>query len=598
MRTLLLTALVLTTACGVSDPARQTSLAFTVSMEPPGEHLFHVTLRAGGLQGELQDFKMPVWMPGYYRRMDYARHVRNFRAEDGTGNPLPSEQVTHNTWRVATGGASDVRVHYDVEGTRAFVAENFLDETRAFIAPPGLYMHVEGMIDHPVTVTIDPPAGWQRISTGLDPVEGQPNTFSAPDFDVLFDCPTLLGNQELLEFQVQGIPHRVVLEYVPPHVDREKMLADLQRVVETASGILGDIPYKHYTFLMIGRGNGGIEHLNSAAIAFNSDRLDAPDSYRGWLSYVTHEYFHHYNPKRIRPIALGPFDYDTENLTHMLWVSEGFTSYYQNIVMVRAGLMTQEQYLERIQNLLAGFENSTGRRYQSVAENSWDIWHGSQIGGDRRTSVSYYSKGPAIGVLLDLKIRHETGNKQSLDDVMRGLYQQYYLEKKRGFTDAEFRQECERVAGADLSDVFEAVWTTKDIDYAKYLSYAGLEIDLSPKPAEGVELGVNAKVLDRKLLVAGVSAGSPAEKAGLAAGDEIVDVAGKPASVVVLADALESGRPGQTLRLAIARNGTTRQSQIVLSANRQRSFALKPVANPTEQQKAILADWLRTPQGN
>jgi predicted metalloprotease with PDZ domain len=181
---------------------------------------------------------------------------------------------------------------------------------------------------------------------------------------------------------------------------------------------------------------------------------------------------------------------------------------------------------------------------------------------------------------------------------MRGLYQQYYLEKKRGFTDAEFRQECERVAGADLSDVFEAVWTTKDIDYAKYLSYAGLEIDLSPKPAEGVELGVNAKVLDRKLLVAGVSAGSPAEKAGLAAGDEIVDVAGKPASVVVLADALESGRPGQTLRLAIARNGTTRQSQIVLSANRQRSFALKPVANPTEQQKAILADWLRTPQGN
>ena len=268
---------------------------------------------------------------------------------------------------------------------------------------------------------------------------------------------------------------------------------------------------KQYTFLMMGAGNGGIEHMNSASISFKGDSLGNPNGYQGWLSYVSHEYFHHYNVKRIRPLALGPFDYDRENLTSMLWVSEGLTVYYQDIVMVRAGLTTRDQYLDKMARTIAGVENASGHRYQSTTESSLFAWGGSGIGGDRNTSVSYYSKGTALGALLDLKIRNESKNGKSLDDVMRALYRKYYQGKKRGFTDAEFQQECESAAGGPLAEVFEYASTTKDIDYPKYFAYAGLEIDVTAADGKGAYLGVNTRSQDGKLLVAGVSAGSPAQ---------------------------------------------------------------------------------------
>jgi predicted metalloprotease with PDZ domain len=168
-----------------------------------------------------------------------------------------------------------------------------------------------------------------------------------------------MGSQELLRFEVQGVPHDVAIENVPAAVDRQKILADLKKMVETATRLIGDVPYKRYAFLLIGAGNGGVEHLNSASIAFNGNSLNSETGYRTWLSYVAHEYFHNFNVKRIRPIALGPFDYDTENLTNMLWVSEGLSVYYEDVVVERAGLMTRAQFLERLQNSMGKFENAS-----------------------------------------------------------------------------------------------------------------------------------------------------------------------------------------------------------------------------------------------
>ena len=206
----------------------------------------------------------------------------------------------------------------------------------------------------------------------------------------------------MLQFEVQGRPHRVVIENVAATVDRAKMLADLKKMVETATQLIGDIPYRHYTFLMMGTGNGGIEHMNSAAIAFNGASLNTENGYRGWLSYVAHEYFHNFNVKRIRPIALGTFDYETENLTNMLWVSEGLSVYYQDLVTLRAGLVTRDQYLEKMKNSMARFENASGRHYQSATESSLYTWGTSGVGRDRNTTISYYDNGAMLGAMLDL----------------------------------------------------------------------------------------------------------------------------------------------------------------------------------------------------
>ena len=578
LRTFLLLTALLAVACSLFGQ----TMAFTVSMPQPANHLFHVTLRCEGLKGETQDFKMPQWHPGFYRILDYAKNVQNFRAEDGAGRALSWEKVTKNTWRVAADNTAAVVLNYDVYGAIPFGAQNYLGDNRAYIAPTGVFVHVAGHIQNPVTVTFQLPPEWTRIASGLDAVAGRPNTFSAPDFDVLYDCPILIGNQELFEFEVQGIPHRVALETVPASVDRQKMLADLKRMVEAATRLIGDIPYKHYMFLMMGAGNGGIEHLNSASISFNGNNLTTENGYRGWLSYVAHEYFHNFNVKRIRPLALGPFDYDTENLTGMLWVSEGLSVYYQDIVILRAGLITRDQYLEKMKNAIGRFENASGHHYQSATDSSMNTWGTSGVGGDRNTTISYYDNGAMLGAMLDLKIRHESGNRQSLDDVMRALYRKYYLEKKRGFTDAEFRMECESAAGGGLGEVFEYASTTKDVDYAKYFAYAGLVLDVTKQEAPGTDFGANFQMRDDKLVVVGATAGS-----GLAPGDQIV--AATPKS---LNDLLAAKKPGDTIKLRRARSGAGQDVEVVLGKNTKREYSFRVLANPTALQSAILKDWL------
>jgi predicted metalloprotease with PDZ domain len=590
---LLPTFLVLIFTLAVPGSAADGAWTFTVSMPRPAEHLFHVALRFEGMTGETIDFKMPAWMPGFYKIMDYESNVSNFRAADDKGRILPWEKVTRNTWRVVSGNAAAVTVEYDVFGNVNFAAQNYLDEKRAFIAPPGLFLYTPGRLGHSVRVLFKLPAGWTKISTGLDPVPGRPRTFSAPDFDTLYDCPVLLGNQESLTFDVKGVPHQAALENVPETVDRVRIAADLKKIVESSTGLIGDIPYKHYTFLLIGAGNGGIEHANSAACFFNGKSLADAKSYLGWLSYIAHEYFHCFNVKRIRPLALGPFDYDAENDTDMLWVSEGLTVYYEDIVLVRAGLMTPAQYLERMAGAMTRFENAPGHRYQSATESSLQTWGGSGMGGDRATTISYYDNGAMLGAMLDLAIRRASGDRKSLDDVMRTLYRTYDRTKKRGFTDAEFRAACENAAGAPLDEVFAYASTTRDVDYAKYFAYGGLRVATSTEDAPGAYLGLDTQSVGGALLVAGITTGSPAQSAGLEAGDRILELNGVQAAVKIISDLLAAKAPGETVKIRASRNGAERILDVVLGRNAKFVYAISPLDAPDPLQAAILKDWLR-----
>jgi predicted metalloprotease with PDZ domain len=432
------------------------------------------------------------------------------------------------------------------------------------------------------------------VALGLDPVAGQPNTFSAPDFDLLYDCPILMGNQEVRNFEVQGIPHALVIENVT-NVDPAKITADLKRMVESAVRIIGEIPYRHYTFLAMGAGGGGIEHLTSAAMMFNGSTLSDPAGYSRWLSFVAHEYFHTYNVKRIRPIALGPFDYDKENYTDMLWVSEGFTVYYEDVILVRAGLITRDQYFERVQKNIQHYENSPGHLIQSAAESSFDTWIKGMNRGEyfSNTTISYYDKGAALGLLLDLKIRNETTNRRSLDDVMRALYQKYYKERKRGFTDQEFREECDSAAGIPLSEVFEYATTVRDIDYRKYFAYAGLDIDVAPIAQPGAFLGADAQFQDGNLVISSVEWDSPAQHAGLMAQDQILALDGTRVNAKSLEETLKLKKAADKIHVLLSRRGTIREIDVVLGQKMERSFKIKPAANPAAIQAAILDDWLK-----
>jgi predicted metalloprotease with PDZ domain len=599
--------------------ASASTLAFTVTPQP-SSHNFHVVFRSSGGNGKIADFTMPVWMPGFYSLMHYAQFVSHFAAQDGRGHQLGWEQVTPNVWRVIANRAPEVVVSYDVAASRPFPANNSIDDSQAFIAPPGMFMYIDGELARPATVTIALPSNWHRIATGLAPVAGHSHTFAASDFDVLFDSPWLLGNQETLDFRVGGIEHTMALEYVPASVSRTKMVADLQHIVEAATQLMGVVPYRRYAFFLVGDGVGGIEHLNSAACYFNGKSLTTPAGYETWLSFVAHEYFHNFNVKRIRPLALGPFRYDGENLTNMLWVSEGLSVYYQDLLLVRAGLITPDFYLRKtMQGEINKFENEAGRPYESATEASQYTWNGAYGGrGGKGVTISYYDNGAMLGAMLDLAIRHDTHNARSLDDLMRALYRKFYIEDKRGFTDSEFRAESERVAGQPLDENFAYASSTQPFDYKKYFSYAGVDVTVTAQPGSGTSLGLDtdtsgaspeAPILaatapagrflhqppapPAPLLVSAVLVGSPAQTAGLRPGDRLLTLNGAPATAFVLSQLLARAHPGDKVTIGFERNGTNQKVDVPVVAKKTLMYNLKLMANPDALQKAIFTQWLK-----
>lgn len=468
--------------CCKDQPA-VTPLHYTVSASQAASHILEVTLTIPAQTADTLTVKLPRWTPGYYQYMPYAHALKMQRATDASGKTIPLIGLNENTWQLS--GCKDlaIQIHYTTRAEEAFVAKSYADSSHVYILPAATFLYLPGRLHEPAAVTLDMDTAWQ-VATGLTPDGDDGHTYTATDFDILYDCPILAGSlAELPAFTVQGIPHRF-LAYQAGSFDQDLFMQKLQRVVAAGVDIMGgDIPYTSYTFIGIGPGRGGIEHLNNTTVSFDGNTLDSPEAMNHTMNFLAHEYFHHYNVKRIRPMELGPFDYDEGNRTNLLWVSEGLTVYYEHLMVKRAGLVNDTTLLSFMAAHITEFENDPGKKYQSLIQASYDTWldgpFGQGEGPDR--AISYYEKGPIVGLLLDFAIRHATHNAQSLDDVMRLVYHRYYKMYHRGFTDAEFQQACETVAGTSLRAVFEYVYTTQELAYDTYLAYAGLQLEAHPQ---------------------------------------------------------------------------------------------------------------------
>lgn len=479
---ILLLPLIISSCSDVKMQADVPDLNYEVSMEAPADGSMHVVLECRFPGSDTVLFKMPEWMPGYYQIMDYSDEVSNFEAAGSNGQTVAAYVEDDHTWKVVPGKNRTFTISYDIRSGRRFVACNYVDTAHAYIIPAATFMYPAGYIHAPVRVRVKPYNQWNDIATGLKPVEGKKDEFIASGFDILYDCPILTGDlDELTPFTVNGIPHRFVT-WNAGEFDGELLMSDLKRIVEASASLMGEIPYSEYTFIGIGPGQGGIEHLNNTTISFTGRGLDRHEGMKRILMFIAHEYFHNYNVKRIRPYELGPFDYDRGSRTNLLWFSEGATVYYEYLLVRRAGLIGDEDLLAALESNINACENDPGLKYQSLTQASYNTWSdgpfGNAAGGPDR-AISYYDKGPVVSMILDFAIRNASRNAKSMDDVMRFLYNRYYKEFRRGFTDAEFQDACETVAGVSLAAEFEYVNTTMEIDYAKYLSYAGLLISES-----------------------------------------------------------------------------------------------------------------------
>lgn len=452
---------------------------YSLSIPDPGNHVYKVQLSTSGWNQDTVQFIIPSWMPGYYQIMDYYEDVLNLIATDEQGITIPLKKSGNQTWQVTDVRNKAFTLTYEIRTNYQFVANSFVDSLHAYIVPANSFLYVEGYINTPVSVEIINYPDWKNTVTGLELRPQSSNIFFAPDFDILYDSPFLLGNlEELPSFSVQGIEHHFV-GYNMGTFNKTGFMDTLKRVVESGVNIIGEIPYKDYTFIAIGPGRGGIEHLNNTTISFEGSQLNSAEGMRRIMNFLAHEYFHNYNVKRIRPMELGPFDYNRGSRTNLLWVSEGLTVYYEYLIMNRAGLTSDLDLLKNFENLINTLENNPGRMHQSLVQASYYTWEEGPFGDqgeNKGKTISYYEKGPVVGLLLDFAIRHATQNEKSLDDVMQFLYREYYKKKQRGFTDAEFQQACETIADISLTSLFEYVYTTKPLDYKTCLNYAGLTI--------------------------------------------------------------------------------------------------------------------------
>lgn len=578
---------------GVAVKPVMPEISYSVSMSKPSTHLLEVEMSVQWAQmPEKTELKMPVWTPGSYLIREFARHVQDFEVKNDTGQNLVWRKINKNTWQIDSKSSSQIVVSYKVYANELTVRTNELNDEHAFWNNAATLMFVKGQLAAGSSVTVKPFGEW-KVATGLPKVEGQTNTFRAPNFDVLYDSPFEVSNFHEVAFVVEGKPHRLIFSG-EGNYDDKKTVADITKIIEEAYKVFGELPYEDYTFIVNLRGGGGLEHLNSTALQFSRFGFKPKARYEGFLGLVAHEYFHCFNVKRIRPDALGPFDYENENYTRLLWVAEGGTEYYGNILLRRAGLISDKDYLSGKASGIEQLQARPGRFETSLEDASFDAW----IKGYRpdenavNNQISYYDKGDIVNMMLDITIRSSSAGAKSLDDVMRYLYTEHY-KKGKNYTPEEFQKICETVAGKSLNDFFSSyVRGTAEIDYDSIVGAIGLTVKTTRPGAHRSYIGADLAEDGGRLTIRSIPAGTPAYDQGLNTGDQIIAVDGYRASQNFLTAYIGEKKAGDRIRLTIFRFDKLREVDFTLGANLRTDYDLVPVAAPTDDQKKLYRAYL------
>jgi predicted metalloprotease with PDZ domain len=447
----------------------------------------------------------------------------------------------------------------------------------------------------PHDVTIRPATGWARSMTGLpDAPGGGAHRYLAPDFDTLVDSPILIGNPTVHEFVVDGKRHYLVNEGEAGVFDGARAIRDLEAIVREYRRMWGSLPYDKYLFLnVLTEGSGGLEHKNSTVLMASRWATRTRRSYMGWLELASHELFHAWNVKRLRPVELGPFDYEQEVHTRSLWIAEGITDYYADLSLHRAGISSRDELLDSLSAKIDEVQSTPGRLVQSAESASLDAWikYYRPDENSSNTSISYYTKGAVLGLLLDARIRRATAGARSLDDVMIAAYAKYSGD--RGYTPAEFRAVAEQVAGTSLATFWDSyVQGTAELDYTEALETLGLRFrssDPTPRPL----LGITTRNDNGRLLVSQVQRGTAAHAAGVNVDDEIIAIGEFRMRADRFDTRIAQMRPGERVSLLVARRDLLTRIEVTIGTEAARSWRLDLTPSAAEPVMRVRERWLQ-----
>ena len=579
---------------------------YSIFPSSPEAHLFEVRCTVDNPDPWGQKFSLPTWIPGSYLIREFAKHVVRIRAQSGR-KLLRMVKLDKNSWQVEPVDGP-VTVTMEVYAWDLSVRGAHLDTTHAFFNGPSVFLKVDEREDEPVEVEILPPKGaryrnW-RIATAMQRKGAKPysfGTYEAANYDELIDHPVEIGTFTLATFRAAGVQHDIAITG-RHRTDMKRLAKDLKTLCETHIDLFGaPAPMDRYVFLVtaVGDGYGGLEHRASTALLCSRNDLPhegmdkSSSGYRTFLGLASHEYFHTWNVKRIKPAAFTPYDLDRENYTTLLWAFEGFTSYYDDLLLVRAGLTSRSAYLETLGRHITSLLRVAGRKKQTVAESSFDAWI-KYYRGDENTpnaGVSYYLKGSLIALRLDLLIRTETGGRKSLDNVMRALWKRYGM-KGIGVPEDGIEQVAEQVTGLKLKRFFDqAVRSTADLALQKLLITVGVDMALRPprsgvdrrerKPTHaetpagrGAALGVRTGAEGGNVRITHVLDGGAAQKSGLAAGDVVIAMDGLRVTPEHFEKQVSRYRPAETVTLHTFRRDELHVLDVKLDAAKADAWSL------------------------
>jgi predicted metalloprotease with PDZ domain len=614
----LLLLLVFNSAAAQEPPLK--SITYRLAMTRPTSHLFEVAIEVE-LPPELNDkplqFQMPKWSPGRYAVFDFAKNVQEFRAFDGrcpSGTPCTRKivrtvtRIDNQTWSVAPAGSTTLTVLYKVFANDLSGTFSQLDERHANYNGGSIFMYIVGHKPDPVNLVIDPPAGW-KIVNGRTDRPGQ-TEWGFPNWDILIDTPTEIAPDWTQDsFEVDGKKYHVVVHsFGPEGGKRAALVRDIEKIVRAQVAMWGPPEFSEYTFLIHfaadDHSGDGMEHLTSTQI-IEPSALGEPGVYEDTLGTVSHEFFHVWNVKRLRPLELGPWDFTRPLNTRGLWVAEGFTNYYGHLMLRRAGIWDDKRFLNRQAQTVRGIETAPGSRLMSAEESSLsasfidDAAH-AQLTNLENTAISYYPKGELIGMVMDLLIRGRTKGKSSLDDVMRRMYDEFYVKspnssyylRGRGYQTEDLERVVVEVAGAEFHDFFKRhVRNVEVLPYEEAFGYAGLRL-VKTTAKEPFNAGLSLEFEGDVAMIENVRNYSPAEIAGLQKNDEIVSLAGRKVTKDSWLKTLARYAKGDRVPVVVKRDRRTIKGEMILGDPERVEYRIEEKADATLQQRALRTAWL------
>jgi predicted metalloprotease with PDZ domain len=593
---------------GITHPAASQANAasdtihYSLGWTNPASQLYRVRVTAPA-QIDSVVFSLPAWRPGRYILQNYAANVQSVRAHDEQGRPLPAEWIDLDSWRVDAGSARAVTLEYEYYASTFDAGSSTLSPDAAYFNPVNLLPWVEGRKKNSVTLTLEAPAEWS-VATQLTPVSGQGHRFVAPDYDRLADSPTIAaGNLVVWDFDVDGVKYHLAFRPVRGSLSlgsftRDQIIQDVSRLTRELVAVVDTAPFADYwhLFQLVPYPFGhAVEHESSASYVV-SDRLFADaNGYNGFLSIIAHELFHAWNVKRIRPAAMWPYDYSTPQLTRLHWVTEGVTSYYAMLVRARAGLLDEAGLVRTIAAQINSLASTPGRKVTSAELASLTSWHSGYGDGNPNKSLDFYGKGAALGLLLDLTIRDATDGARGLDDVMRLLWRQYYLQGK-GYPEDGFQRAAEEVAGRSLETFFERyVRGTEELPWDSTLQIVGLTAGQEPNPEEpAATFGWRLGSSGGSIYVASVLPDGPALAAGVMRNDVLLGIDGERVQSPDLTTILQRHKPGDVVTVRLERVSGPREVRVTLGDGGNLQWTVASVPQPSARQARMRDSWLES----